>query len=259
LTNNQEYIKEVNRQIIELLDEKDVLLQKAAVHIISYMFPRHSIFLEHYILKPIRSSLLPSKDEILRAVDIISNDASITTALRRIESLVSTPYPALLSSLLRPLLLNLYILAAYIHKSPRASLKQQVLHILRTYVTAAPSAAQDVFYFIDRMLYSATSEGWTWTAGDEGGIAIRRTTADDVNEDMGMDEVQARVELIVEILGGASDDVLSEVFVGIMRRWLSSGDNNPIQYRIPSTLLIEGLLQMCSYCKNSYRHIRLNC
>jgi hypothetical protein len=126
-------------------------------------------------------------------------------------------------------------------------------------VKAAPFAAQDLFSLIDRMLYSTTSEGWTWTAGAEGGIAIRRTTTDDTNENMGMDKVQARVELIVEILDGASDDLLSEVFVGIMKRWLSSCDNNPIQYEIISTLLIQDLLQMCSCCKNSYRHIRLNC
>jgi hypothetical protein len=194
------------------------------------MFPRHLGLVRQYFLDPIRSSLLPSKDDVSRAADIISDDASVAKALKGLETLTSEPFPTLISSLLRPLLLNLYLLSAYLHPTPRSNLKTKVLQLFHRYVKAASSPTEDILYLVHRMLYSSTADGWMWTPGEEGGVAIRRSTSDDQSQERGLEADGARVEVIVAIVGIASDDVLSEVFVGIMRRWLAPEDDNAMQY-----------------------------
>jgi hypothetical protein len=221
------------------------------------MFPRHSSLVIRYFLDPIRSSLLPSKDEVSRAVDVISDDASVAKAFQRLEALTSEPFPTFISSLLRPLLFNLYLLSAYLRPTPRSTLKKKVLQLFRRYLKVASSPAKAVLYLVHRMLYLSVAEGWTWTPGDEGGIEIRRSVSDDQSLGLGLEEVGARVEVIVEVVGTTSDDVLSEVFVGIMRRWLAPEDDNPIQY-IHCDDTNSGPLQMSSCCRNFCRHISLN-
>jgi hypothetical protein len=231
-------VQAIAPQIFELLDDTNEQSQNSAKQIIAYMYRRHSTLVTRHLLEHMRSPLLPSTDDVSRTIDVISTDASIRTALRRLENVVSQPIPVFAYPLLRPLLLNLYLLSAYIRPTPHMVMKETIAALFEVYLKVTPSPSADIHYLVDRILYSSSLDGWLWSSGDEGGVSIRRITADDETSVLSLEEIQARVELIVEIVHTAPDDVLSEVLVGIMRQWLSPVEDSPMQYRLSVTVLI---------------------
>lgn len=225
-------------QVIDLLDERDVLLRSAGVHILSFMIVRHSKFVQKYILEPIQSPLLPSKDQITTSsTDIISSDELIEGALQRFDTITSNPSPILISMLFRPLLFNLFLLSVYTQNTFHAKIRGQVTQFLVLYLKSSSSAATDVLYLVERMLRTSIDEGWIYAPGENGGIAIRKITVEDTHE-LGFDEISTRVSIIIEILKEASSDVKSEIFVGIIRQWLSPHKDNPLLYTLSFSPII---------------------
>lgn len=215
--------------MVGLLDESDVLLQTSGVTIISFMIIHHAELVRQFILQPIQSPLLPSKDQILGAISIISTDEAIEKILERLVIVTTNPSPQLISLLMQPLLLNLFLLAVYTKDTLHVNLRAQTIRLLETYFKFSSSSVADALHLVERLLWTATNKGWTYSAGDHGGISIRRVESGKLHE-LGFDEISARVSTIIEIIRGASDDVKSEIFVGIIRRWLSPDDENPLSY-----------------------------
>lgn len=220
----QEYIQAIAQQVIDLLDEKDPLLQNAGAHIVSFMSMRQPSLVEKHLLAPIRSPLLPTNDALLSVDEVYSNDESIARTLQRVETITSNHLPSLISSLLQPILLNLFLLACYTHSSLNSKIHAQAVEFVRMYFALLSSTTTDALDLIGRSLYLSEYEGWTYSPGDHGGIAIFRVT-ETSERSMDLDEISKRVSVIVEVLGHASNDIKSEVFVDIVRHWLSQEDD----------------------------------
>ena len=220
------------------------------------MLVRHSKLVQKYLLGPIQLPLVPLRDQ---STEIISTDESIEKTLRRLEVIISNPSsPTLTSLLFQPLLLNLFLLSVYTSSTFHTKVKSQVTRILASYFTASSSAATDAIHLIEQIVRVPADEGWTYAPGDSGGIAIRRVTIEDTYE-YGFEEISKRVSIIIEILRETSDNVKSEIFVGIIRHWLSPYDENPLQYKLLVTKAnFSEHSRMFSYYKTSCRIIKLN-
>ena len=253
----QEYIKQISSQVVALLDEKDVLLQSSGVHIISFMAIRHAELVRQFILQPIQSPFLPSKDQMSGAISIISTDEAIEKTLQRLVVVTTNPSPQLISLLMQPLILNLFLLSVYTQNTFHANLRAQTIQLLESYFKSSSSSVTDALHLVERLLWTTTSEGWTYSAGDHGGIAIRRVESGDVHE-LGFDDISARVSTIIEITRGASNDMKSEIFVGIIRQWLSPHDEDPLSYDPPKYLVNLVHLRMLNYCRSFCRIMKLN-
>ena len=96
-----------------------------------------------------------------------------------------------------------------------------------------------------------------YTPGGTGGVAIRRASEGDIH-DVGYEEIFARVATVVEIIEKASDDIKSEIFVGVVRRWLSPRDEDLLLYFPSFTILIPVHLRTLSCCRKFCPNIRLN-
>ena len=176
-----------------------------------------------------QSPLLPSIDQISASVDVISTDEAIEKTLQRLVVITTNPSPQLFSFLLKPVLLNLFLLSVYTQNTFHTIAKTQATKLLESYLNSSSSSAADALDLVQRVLWTNTGEGWTYSAGDHGGIAIRRVETTDVHE-LGFDEISFRISTIIEIIHGTSIDVKSEIFVGIIRLWLSPHDDDPLSY-----------------------------
>lgn len=212
--------------MLELLDEKDPLLQKCGVCIISFLFRNHQALVERNILGPTRKALLPSGTN---ASEILSDDESIRTSLHRLEVIASNSTQPLNSSAIRPLLQNLFLLSVYTHEPHQTSINAQVSHILTSYFASSPSSAIDVLHLVRYVLDISAAQGWMYAPGATGGIAIRRARESDTSN-VRFDEILVRVAAVVEMIGKTSEDIKSEVFVGVIRTWLSPHDDDPLLY-----------------------------
>jgi hypothetical protein len=95
----------------------------------------------------------------------------------------------------------------------------------------ALSPVEDAMYLVDRIMYVSATDGWTFAAGETGGISIRHASSDEPDEFTDYSEIQARVQLVIKMLENTSSDVKSEVLVAIIRRWLSPVDeDSPMLY-----------------------------
>ena len=92
----EEYISQIAAQVIELLDEKDVLLHRAAGHILAQLVMRYMAFTTKYILKPIGRPLLPTLSGQIPD-EFVSGDDMIELSLIRMERITLNPSPPLIT------------------------------------------------------------------------------------------------------------------------------------------------------------------
>jgi len=221
----EEYIQRIAVQVIELLDEKDVLLQRAAAHIITQLMTKHEAFVARYIFDLIQEPLLPRPSDSMMN-DVVFEDTAVEICLNRLEKITLNPAPPLVISLLQPILPNLFLFLAYTQTAPQSLLKSKILNLIQTYLTASPTPLKDVLSLIERMLY--VPPDWTFGPGGHGGVAVRRIST---AETLDLNSIQSRIENLLEILEKTSENTKSEIFVGIVRKWLSSQDEmDPMQY-----------------------------
>jgi len=95
---------------------------------------------------------------------------------------------------------------------------------MQTYFTASQSPSQGLLYILERL--AETPPNWTFTPGEHGGVAIKQNSSPQAID---LNSIQNRVESFLEILDKTSDDTKSEVFIGIVRKWLSLlGESDPV-------------------------------
>ena len=172
--------------------------------------------------------LLPSQDLVTKMPEAITSDELLETTIRRLEIVTSVPSPTLISPWLRPLARNLFVLAVYAMAMSRLEINSSVRQILEKYIGSLPSSS-DLLVLLDLILFVPSTEGWVFAPGDTGSICIRRaTSADSIT--LGFDEINSRIFIFVDVLKTASDDVKSEIFVGIIRRWFSPHEDDYMKY-----------------------------
>lgn len=133
----------------------------------------------------------------------------------------------MISLVLRPPLLNLFLLSVYTQDTFHKIVGAQVTQLLGLFLKS--SSLTDALYLIERILWTSDRDGWTYSPGDNGGIAIRRVTNADAH-DLRFDQISARVSTIIEIARETSSDVKSEIFACIIRNWLSQRVGHPLKY-----------------------------
>jgi hypothetical protein len=215
---------------MELLDEQDSLLSASASHIISFLFSQHSDLVSRHLLSPIQSVFLPKPDfSKTNSGDLLSDDETIRHFLKQLQLITSNPSPTLITALLRPILFTLFLLSVYTHGTHHTISSSQASQILESYVKSSTSPAADILNLTKKILSRSESQGWSFVAGETGGVDIRSTSKE--TDDLGLDNIQTRVEVLMEILQQASEDVKSEVFVGVIRQWLHpESKDNPMRY-----------------------------
>ena len=151
--------------------------------------------------------------------ETIYEDTSLDLCLSRLEIIASNPSPTLITSLIQPLQLNLFLLLAYIQTKPQSLIKSRVIHLFEVYFTSSPTPANDILHLIDDILNRPSD--WSFSPGGHGGIAIKRNYS---FESLNLEFIEPRIESVLTILEKVSESTKSEVFVGIVRKWFSLED-----------------------------------
>src|SRR5579862_7150448 len=223
---------------MELLDEDDTLLSTSAAHIIAFVFSQHSELVKHHVVGPIQSALCPQVDASQpKPGDLLLEDEALRRSLRKLQLIVSVPSPVLTSAILSPVLFTLFLLSVYTHGTHHIQLRAHVTELLDSYVTSSSSPVNAILDLTQKMLVSTQSLGWQFVAGDTGGIAIRASS--ETVTGSGLDEIQMRVEVIMEILDKAPEYVKAESFIWVMRHWLhSKSTSDPMRFVFLELILI---------------------
>ena len=236
-SNFQEYITQIGPQVIGLLDEKDPLVQNAGVQIIhslygKYQNPAYRGFVEAHTLDKIASPFLPLLVHGHPYGDynfmVIYDDLEIEKAVNRIEVVASNQVPGLTNAL-KPALKNLFLLAVYTSTHPHSKLKEQIMRIFEAASSSLDSPAVWLLSLVSEMFDnnhhvqtgdpSKYSE-WEYAPGDHGGVAIR-VIEPDVAKSPDFEEISVRISVFLDITANISEQAKSDVFVGILRLWLS--------------------------------------
>lgn len=236
---------------MELLDKDDILLSASAAHIIAFMFSQHSELVKHHIVGPVQSVLFPQRDASNpKPGDLLLGDEAVRRSLRKLQLIISVPSPVLISAILSPVIFTLFLLSVYTHGTHHTQLRAHVTELLDSYVKSSLSPATAILDLTEKMLISTQSFGWQFVAGDTGGIALRASS--ETVTGLGLDEIQMRVEVIMEILDKAPEDVKAESFIRIMRQWLhSKGTIDPMRFVFLELILIAAHLQTLFSCRSS--------
>lgn len=233
------YIGQIAQQVLELLDENDPLLSASATHIISLLFSQHSELVSRHILNPVQTPLSPRPE--VNSGGLLSEDEAVQHSLKQLQVISSNPTPALITALLRSILFTLLLLSVYTHGTHHSVIRTQVNQLLETYIKSSSSPAVDILDLTKKITLSTETQGWSLVAGETGGIAIRSTSEE--RELLDLEEIQTRVEVLIEILEKASDEVKSEIFVGVIRQWLHPESDNSMRFGFLKSMLTVVLLQ----------------
>jgi hypothetical protein len=219
-----EYISRISSQVISLLDDRDAVIQRVATHILAHLVLKDAASVEKSIFNPIREPLSLGSTTSDYA-DVIFEDTAVERSLSSLERIVLNPSPSLVISLLQPVLLNLFLLLAYTQSTPQSYLRSRVLNLMHSYLTASSAPLQDLLNLNEKIFYVPE---WTFAPGGHGGVEIRRTSS---LESVNLEFIQFRIESLLEILEKTSEATKSEVFVGIVRKWLSpQSEADPLRY-----------------------------
>lgn len=176
--------------------------------------------MQQYIFDPIRRPLLPLVPSITTD-ETICEDTSLDLCLSHLEIIASNPSPTLITSLIQPLQLNLFLLLAYTQTTPQSLIKSRLIHLFQVYFTSSQSPANDILHLIDEILNRPSD--WSFASGGHGGIAVKRNHS---FEALNLDSIEPRIESVLAILEKVSENTKSEVFVGVVRKWFSSEDES---------------------------------
>jgi len=216
---NQNYIQQIAPQVLELLEEDDPLLSASAAHIIAFLSTQHPALVSRDILSPVQAVFSPNPvTSIFGSGGLLSDDEAVRHSLKQLQLISSNSTPSLITALLSPILFNLFLLLVYTHGSHHSVLRSQVTQLLEAYLKYSSSPASGLLDLTRNLLSTSESHGWSFAAGETGGVAIHRIPQ--TKDDLGLDDIQTRVEVFMEISQHASEEVKSEVFVGVIKQWL---------------------------------------
>jgi len=194
-------------------------LSASAAHIISFLSTQHPALVSRHILNPVQAVFSPNTvTSTIGSGGLLSDDEGVRHTLKQLQLISSNPTPSLITALLSPILFNLFLLLVYTHGSHHSVLRSQVTQLLEAYLKYSTSPASGLLDLTRNLLSTSESQGWSFAVGETGGVAIRRTPQ--TKDDLGLDDIQIRVEVFMEISQHASEEVKSEVFVGVIKQWL---------------------------------------
>lgn len=161
---------------------------------------------------------------------VLIQEKDLETALTRLSTIVlSYSHVGLLRRLIGPILLPIWALLNYSNERPALNQKWALLSksILSRYMAVACDPLQ-----IDKIATDIFWNGnatWTFKPGSQGGVEIRRRSADDINSTnlnnilTRMESLDSRINLIVSLFAEAKtpDEIVGAIFLQTTKRWLS--------------------------------------
>ncbi|BFZ62615.1 hypothetical protein YB2330_003716 [Saitoella coloradoensis] len=165
-----------------------------------------------YIIQPVHQPLLaPANEELLRK------------AISRLTVLVVNPDFVLTEKLIQPVLLELWGLLLYAHKTNRSKWEERAQSLILVHVKTT-GGAKAIVRLLQNITY-VSGPTWEFGPGSEGGIDIRPAT---IQREVAMDEIDGRVEAALDLLKRVEtvEGLMSEVLLALLRLWLSAGEES---------------------------------
>ncbi|OCK86470.1 hypothetical protein K432DRAFT_1957 [Lepidopterella palustris CBS 459.81] len=261
----EDWFTKLAPQLLELLDgDEGTEMSKAAGQIIaSGILSRKSLGAPGTVgwklfVEPLLQCLDPSPETTTHATKTVLSQRSATLeevlvpekelmlALRRLAIISSShPHPGLAKRLVTPVLLPLWGVLTYTKRPRAAEAKRnrsfldpfwsETVHATLIRYIKLSSGPKSIDLLAKNLFWDG-GPTWTFGPGSEGGIEIRRRPSDRLGlGDMGglitrIERMDEQVSTFVKLLsdGGIDDDTAGTVFLGITRRWLSSGRSSKV-------------------------------
>lgn len=230
------YYSAIAPQLLELLDEDDSEMCRAAAYVISIGIlgrRQHGapgsigwqLFAEPIIemFSPPKASSthLNGSGGSNEDTEIIVKEADLRRALNRLFSLVVIhPNPQLTKRLVTPMPLALWGLLCCSRKANRANWSRKVTSVLTTYYKFSASVSH-LSALSEHLMWDGTS-WWTYAPGPNDGIEIRRDYPHEPDMIDVMRDMDDRVGYFYELLQTdvVDDDGFAAVFLHVSKHWL---------------------------------------
>ncbi|KAK9373537.1 uncharacterized protein V1513DRAFT_449016 [Lipomyces chichibuensis] len=244
------YFTHVGTQLLKILDDsQQKLLVSAAVQVIGSMRKSRPRVVTDFIFQPIIDSVAP-KDDLKDTGDVLVSDTELTKAINRLSQLVRNSPPDTIEVLQSPVFYSLWALACFQRRTKRAT--DVTMSLLSVYIkTGRPDEKIDSLV---HSIYYDGDDGWRYGNGENGQIEIRKrakTYTELVAENdlifglEGIDNLEQRIDLVMELIDGLDMVSLRKIFLKTVRRWLvKRKDSTSDPFLVFTDLrLLEGILE----------------
>ncbi|EGX47113.1 hypothetical protein AOL_s00097g159 [Orbilia oligospora ATCC 24927] len=226
-----QYFSVVAPQLIELLDEVGNLGLAAGI-VINDVFERRKKGVEKYFFPRLLRPLRPAKSQIPVAEEVENGDIITLTeeedlerAINRISSLFqsSNGKSYLASRILDTLTLPLWGLwqFAVAIKATSPTVKKTPQDLLIAYMKLKPSST-----VLDEIVQNFGYDGddhWIFTRGEMGQVKIVARDTDLPSKAIEVKDIEERTPSFISLALAANDDVFTDFFLSLCRRWLGGG------------------------------------
>ncbi|RVD84944.1 uncharacterized protein DFL_003280 [Arthrobotrys flagrans] len=226
-----QYFPVVSPQLIELLNETGHLGLAAAI-VINDVFERRKKSVEKYFFPRLLRPLRPAKSQIPPAEEIEDGDITTLTeeedlerAINRISSLFqsSNGQSYLASRILETLTLPLWGLwqFAVSIKAASPTFTKNPQDLLTAYVKLKPSST-----VLDEIVQNFGYNGddhWIFTRGEMGQVKIIARDTSLPSKAIEITDIEERTPGFIALALAANDDVFTDFFLSLCRRWLGGG------------------------------------
>jgi len=231
---NEEYFPKIAEQLFTLLDvsSNESSVGKAAAFIIGDIVNRRrSQAVTRIFFSPIVDQIRPPAHSASNNEELVS-ELDLERALRRVALIISYPNPSLTKRLFKPILIPLWNIYMFAKHNLKSWWKELTFDLLRSYMKV--SGELEDLTLLAHNLNRNASRDWIYANGGLGGIEIRKRN-DTEDHELGPQEVDERVEGIMDILENIEQSVITTFFLTLLKTWLqgnrkeSQEDNDPLK------------------------------
>ncbi|KAK6524528.1 hypothetical protein TWF281_011434 [Arthrobotrys megalospora] len=230
-SNPDQYFSAIAPQLLELLDEPGNLVTAAAI-VINDVFERRKKSVEKYFFPALLRPLRPAKSQLPPAEEIedgdiitLTEEEDLERAIIRVSSLFqsSSGQSYLASRILDTLILPLWGLwqFAISIKATSPTITKTPQHLLIAYVKLKSGSSA-----LDEIVQSFSYNGdehWVFTRGEMGQVKIIMRDAVLPSKQIEVTDIEERTPSFISLALAANDDVFTDFFLGLCRRWLGGG------------------------------------
>ncbi|KAK9368090.1 hypothetical protein V1509DRAFT_624227 [Lipomyces kononenkoae] len=244
------YFTHVGMQLLKILDNpQQKLLVSAVAQVIALMKKSRPRVVTDFIFKPIIDSFTPECD-LNGETDVIVSDIELSKALNRLLQLVRSSPPDIIDALLAPVFYSLWALVCFQKRTKRVT--DTTMSLMSVYIKTG-SPEEKIDSLVNRIHYDG-EDRWRYGNGENGQVEIRRRqntyTELKAESDLktgleGIENVEERIDLLLELIGRLDKVSLRKVFLTTVRRWLvNRKDSTSDPFSVFTDLrLLEGILE----------------
>ncbi|KAK9237767.1 hypothetical protein V1525DRAFT_403285 [Lipomyces kononenkoae] len=244
------YFTHVGVQLLKILDNpQQKLLISAVTQVIASMKKLRPKIVTDFIFKPIIDSFTP-ECELKGETDVIVSDIELSKALNRMLQLVRSSPPDIIDALETPVFYSLWALVCFQKRTKRVT--DTTMSLMSVYIkTDRPD--EKISSLVYRIYYDG-EDRWRYGNGENGQVEIRSRektyTELKAETDLktgleGIENVEQRIDLLLELIDGLDKVSLRKVFLTTVRQWLvNRKDSTSDPFSVFTDLrLLEGILE----------------